>query len=193
MRHPANAGGSVYGKAMLRSSGLPWRSRLPCWLILHAWLGSSVRARSSCSTSHEAERLLLDPAVDRYQRLSNDCSHLRTSGRDRTRRTTPVEDRNDTVSGGRAILRKVTLPSDSRPAAAASSAAEVAAAVDAIVDEYRTRCLWSLPPGYYPRTTGERLHILNAIEKNGDLAAYRRISTLRQWLSRLSSEASSNE
>jgi hypothetical protein len=82
------------------------------------------------------------------------------------------------------------LRSDSTPPLAA---AEVAVAIDALVDEYRTRCLWSFPSGYYPRTTGERLRILNAIERNGDLAAYRRVSTLRQWLSRLSSEASSNE
>lgn len=95
--------------------------------------------------------------------------------------------------GGRAILPEVTSPSDNTALTSGASVAEVAAAVDAIVDEYRTRCLWSLPPNYYPRTTSERLRILNAIEKNGDLAAHHRASTLRQWLSRLSSEASSNE
>ena len=87
----------------------------------------------------------------------------------------------------------VTLPSDSTPTIAAFRATEVAAAIDALVDEYRTRCLWSLRSDYYPRTTGERLRILSAIERNGDLAAYLRASTLRQWLSRLSSEASSND
>jgi hypothetical protein len=88
---------------------------------------------------------------------------------------------------------EVTSPSDSALPISAANAAEVITAVDAMVDEYRTRCLWSLPPDYYPRTTSERLRILNAIEKNGDLAAHHRASTLRQWLSRLSSEASSTE
>jgi hypothetical protein len=90
-------------------------------------------------------------------------------------------------------FEEVTLPSDSMLPISAANAADVIAAVDAMVDEYRTRCLWSLPPDYYPRTTSERLRILRAIEKNGDLAAHHRASTLRQWLSRLSSAASSNE
>jgi hypothetical protein len=70
------------------------------------------------------------------------------------------------------------------------SQADTAAAIDALVDEYRTRCLWFLRPGYYPRTVREQLRALDSIERHGDLAAYRRASTLRQWLSQISSEAS---
>ena len=67
---------------------------------------------------------------------------------------------------------------------------QAARSVDALVDEYRTRCLWFLRPDYYPATTEQRLRVLGYIERYGDLAAYRRASALRQWLSRPSSEAS---
>lgn len=67
---------------------------------------------------------------------------------------------------------------------------DIDAAIDALVDEYRVRCLWSLRPDYYPRTVREQLSVLSTIERYGDLAAYRRVSTLRQWLSPSSSEAS---
>jgi len=67
---------------------------------------------------------------------------------------------------------------------------DIASAVDELVDEYRVRCLWSLRPDYYPHTLRERLHVLAMIQRYGDLSAYRRASTLREWLSRSSSEAS---
>lgn len=66
----------------------------------------------------------------------------------------------------------------------------VAKSVDALVDEYRIRCLWFLRPDYYPATTDERLRVLGYIQRYGDLDGFRRASALRQWLSRLSSEAS---
>lgn len=71
-----------------------------------------------------------------------------------------------------------------------SSQSDLAAAIDALVDEYRLRCLWSLRPDYYPRTPSEQRHVLATIERYGDLAAYRRAATLLQWLSRISSEPS---
>lgn len=71
-----------------------------------------------------------------------------------------------------------------------SSETDIAAAVNALVDDYRTRCLWSLRPDYYPVTVRERLRVLDTIERYGDLAAYRRASALRQWLSQTFSEAS---
>jgi hypothetical protein len=63
-------------------------------------------------------------------------------------------------------------------------------AVDALIDEYRARCLWFLRPDYYPTTTEERLRLLGYIERHGDLQAYRRASPLRQWLSRRSNAIS---
>jgi hypothetical protein len=68
--------------------------------------------------------------------------------------------------------------------------ADIATAVNTLVDEYRTRCLWSLRTDYYPRTVAEQLRILDSSERYGDLAAFRRASILRQWLSQISSEAS---
>jgi hypothetical protein len=67
---------------------------------------------------------------------------------------------------------------------------EVAAALRALVDEYRTRCLWFLEPGYYPVGEAEALRVLAAIERHGDRAAFQRSSEIRQWLSRNSSAAS---
>jgi hypothetical protein len=62
--------------------------------------------------------------------------------------------------------------------------------VNALVDEYRTRCLWFLRSDYYPTTHEERLQVLGYIERYGDATAYQRASNLRLWLSQHSSEAS---
>lgn len=75
---------------------------------------------------------------------------------------------------------------------ALDSETDVAAAIDALVDEYRVRCLWFVRPGYYPRTVHEQLRVLDAIDRYGDLAAFRRASFLRQWLSQTTNAASAN-
>jgi len=62
--------------------------------------------------------------------------------------------------------------------------------VRALVDEYRARCLWSLREDYYPDTPGEACRVLELIERHGDVAAFRKAATLRQWLSRNSSAPS---
>lgn len=59
-----------------------------------------------------------------------------------------------------------------------------------LVDDYRDRCLWFLRRDYYPSTTAEQLTVLDYVERYGDLAAYQRARTLRQWLSPSSSAAS---
>jgi hypothetical protein len=68
--------------------------------------------------------------------------------------------------------------------------ADMAAAVDRLVDEQRIASLWSLRPDYYPSTREERIRVLAQIERHGDLDAFRRAATLRRWLSRTSSVAS---
>jgi hypothetical protein len=68
--------------------------------------------------------------------------------------------------------------------------AEAIEAVNALVDEYRTRCLWFLRPDWYPTTVDERIRALEQIERHGDNAAFRRARALREWLSRSSREAS---
>lgn len=55
-------------------------------------------------------------------------------------------------------------------------ASEAVKAVNELIDEYRTRCLWFLRPDYYPTTTEQRLRLLGYIERHGDLQAYRRAS-----------------
>ena len=54
--------------------------------------------------------------------------------------------------------------------------------VNALVDEYRTRCLWFLREDYYPQTTTDALRVLEYIERHGDVKAFRKAATLRQWL-----------
>jgi hypothetical protein len=67
---------------------------------------------------------------------------------------------------------------------------DVAHEVDALVDEYRARCLWFLRADYYPRSLEERLKVLSAIERYGDVRAFQRAAPLRQWLSRSSKPTS---
>jgi hypothetical protein len=67
---------------------------------------------------------------------------------------------------------------------------DIDAAVNALVDEYRTRCLWFLRPDWYPTTLDERLRALGYIEQHGDVTAFRRARGLRQWLSPTSRETS---
>jgi hypothetical protein len=68
-----------------------------------------------------------------------------------------------------------------------SKAAEM---VNALVNEYRARCLWFLRPDYYPRSMEERLRILDYIERYGDREAFQKAATVRRWLSHPSSAGS---
>jgi hypothetical protein len=65
----------------------------------------------------------------------------------------------------------------------ANAPEDIAAIVNALVDDYRHRCLWFLRPDYYPATNEERLSVLSQIERHGDREAYRRAGKARQWLS----------
>ena len=62
--------------------------------------------------------------------------------------------------------------------------------VNALVDEYRARCLWFLREDYYPQTPTEACRVLEAIERHGDVTAFRKAAVLRQWLSQNSSAPS---
>ena len=61
-------------------------------------------------------------------------------------------------------------------------AASVEQAFRAMVDEYRSRCLWFLRADYYPCTAIERSRVLDAIATHGDLRAFQRVAELRTWL-----------
>jgi hypothetical protein len=59
--------------------------------------------------------------------------------------------------------------------------------VNALVDEYRVRCLWFLREDYYPQTPAEACRVLESIERHGDCLAFQKAASLRQWLSQNSS------
>ena len=63
-------------------------------------------------------------------------------------------------------------------------------ALRALMNEYRSQCLWFLRGDYYPSTDEEWLRVLEQIERHGDREAYRKTSAIKQWLSRNSSAAS---
>ena len=69
-------------------------------------------------------------------------------------------------------------------------AADLKKAVDALADEYRSRCLWFLRTGYYPTTKDEQLRVLDYVSRYGDANGFRRAKALRSWLSRPSSAVS---
>lgn len=60
--------------------------------------------------------------------------------------------------------------------------ASIEESIDRLVDEYRTRCLWFLRPGYYPATREQRLRVLGYIERHGDVNAFRKAAALRRCL-----------
>lgn len=62
--------------------------------------------------------------------------------------------------------------------------------LESFVDEYRARCLWFLREDFYPRTEVELLSVLEHVERHGDVAAYRRASAIRRWLSHHSNATS---
>jgi hypothetical protein len=84
-----------------------------------------------------------------------------------------------------AVTFASTVPDPAPPAPA-----ELARAIDGLVDECRVRCLWFLRRDYYPRTDAERLRVLSAIQQRASLSVYRRAGQLKAWLSRNSNAAS---
>ena len=60
----------------------------------------------------------------------------------------------------------------------------------ALIDEYRTRCLWFLRRDLYPATREEALRVLRQIERHADRDGFVRAARIRRWLSPSSSEPS---
>jgi hypothetical protein len=60
-------------------------------------------------------------------------------------------------------------------------------AFNALMDEYRVRCLWFLRADYYPDTPEGRLRVLEYVQRYGDRDAFVRAAHLRRWLSQISS------
>jgi hypothetical protein len=68
----------------------------------------------------------------------------------------------------------------------------VRSALHALIDQYRTRCLWFLRVDFYPETLPEQLRVLSLVERHGDVEGFRRAKELRKWLSRPSNEVSAS-
>ena len=51
-----------------------------------------------------------------------------------------------------------------------------------VVNDYRDMCLWFAGDVYHPKDKLQLEQVLSSIESNGDLAAYRRVGEIRQWL-----------
>ena len=84
--------------------------------------------------------------------------------------------------------RSLSAPSDtSKPASA-----EIARAVDALVDECRVSCLWYMPADYHPASDEERWNVLDLIQQHADLSTFKRAGELKRWLSPPSSSASAD-
>jgi len=51
-----------------------------------------------------------------------------------------------------------------------------------LVEDYRTMCFWNFPEDFMPATREEVVFALDAVERYGDLNAYRRAGEIREWL-----------
>lgn len=65
-----------------------------------------------------------------------------------------------------------------------TSSGSVKDEVRGLIDAYRNECLWFLREDYYPQTPTEMIRVLDQIQRHGNLDAFRRAATLKQWLSR---------
>lgn len=70
------------------------------------------------------------------------------------------------------------------------SNAECEEAIRGLVECYRSRCLWFLRSDHVPSSDTETRRVLEAIERHGDVAAFRQVARIRAWLSRDSSATS---
>jgi len=79
---------------------------------------------------------------------------------------------------------------DALPQTGPDEPSDLAEAVNAFVDAWRIRALWSVRPDWYPATDAERWHALDTIQQHCDREAFARAARLKAWLSRRSSDAS---
>ena len=68
--------------------------------------------------------------------------------------------------------------------------AEIDIAFRRLMETQRSRCLWYLRGDYEPKTSEEKLRILEAIERNGDREAFLEAARIRAWFSARSSAGS---
>ena len=51
-----------------------------------------------------------------------------------------------------------------------------------VVEDYRDMCLWYMNDPLHPHDDIQMEQVLTGIEKNGDLAAFKRVGEIRKWL-----------
>ena len=51
-----------------------------------------------------------------------------------------------------------------------------------VVEDYRGMCLWFAGDVLHPKNRVQMEQVLSSIEANGDMAAYKRVGKIRQWL-----------
>jgi hypothetical protein len=62
----------------------------------------------------------------------------------------------------------------------------------ALIECYRSRCLWFLAKDFVPETPAQVMRVLEYIECYGDREAFVQARRLKQWLSPSPSEESAN-
>ena len=60
--------------------------------------------------------------------------------------------------------------------------AQLAASINALVDEQRARCLWHVRRDWHPANDVERRRALTEIRTHGNITAYRKAAELEAWL-----------
>lgn len=68
----------------------------------------------------------------------------------------------------------------------------IAPELRALTDEYRSQCLWWMPPDYYPESREAALRVLERIQRFGDVEAFKRAGKMKEWLLRSSSATSAD-
>ena len=51
-----------------------------------------------------------------------------------------------------------------------------------VIEDYRDTCLWFAGDVLHPKNRPQLELILSSIESNGDMASYKRVGKIRQWL-----------
>lgn len=51
-----------------------------------------------------------------------------------------------------------------------------------LVEDYRAMCFWNFSEDFMPSTREQVILALDAVERYGDLNAYRRAGEIRKWL-----------
>jgi hypothetical protein len=57
-----------------------------------------------------------------------------------------------------------------------------------LLNDYRDMCLWYMDRDFVPKTSSDLIAVLDGIDYNGTMDAYRRVGRIRTWLSQNSNQ-----